>query len=32
MIKGYLVLSMLFWTLEDFQAACSVQSQSLWAA
>jgi hypothetical protein len=32
MIKGYLVCSMLSWTPEDFQAACSVQSQSLWAA
>jgi hypothetical protein len=31
-IKGYLVSSMLSWTPEDFQAACSAQSQSLWAA
>ncbi len=32
MIKRYLVFSMLSWELEDFQAACSVQSQALWEA
>jgi hypothetical protein len=32
MIKGYLVFSILSWALEDFQAACSVQSQALWEA